>query len=293
MPRRQRTIARPAHVTGFGYWSGRDVTVEFRPAPPNTGIVFVRHDVSPATRVAASVDHRVDVPRRTTLVSGPGRVEMVEHVLAALAGLQIDNCEVWVDQPEMPGMDGSCLPLVDCLWQAGSHTQETPRRVLTVRKVTRVGHDDAWVEARPNATPGMVVHYHLDFGLGNAIGRQQFQTTVTPDLFLRDLAPARTFIFREEAEWLRKQGIALRVTYRDLLVFDRSGPVDNSLRYPDECVRHKAMDMVGDLALAGCDLHGRFVAYRSGHHLNAELVRTLLDEYGSELRRPDVMPPAA
>ena len=111
--RNERTISNPAVVEGFGYWSGRDVRVEFRPAPPGTGLVFVRSDLSADARIPANVEHRVEVPRRTVLRRGAASVEMIEHVLAALSGLQIDNCEIWVDQPEMPGLDGSSLKFVE------------------------------------------------------------------------------------------------------------------------------------------------------------------------------------
>ena len=281
LPRPQRTLARPARITGFGYWTGRDVTVEFRPARADTGVVFVRRDLTPGRRIPALVQHRVETPRRTTLVCGGTSVEMVEHVLAALAGLQIDNCEVWVDQAELPGLDGSSLPLVQCLSAAGVQAQPTLRPTLVVRHILRVGNDQAWVEARPGQSPRTMVHYDLDYGPGNPIGRQQFEALVTPEVFVQEIAPARTFVLREEAEWLRKQGIAQRATHRDLIVFDRKGPIDNVLRFADECVRHKALDLIGDLALSGCDLHGCFIAHRSGHRLNAELVRVLLSQYGT------------
>jgi UDP-3-O-acyl N-acetylglucosamine deacetylase len=279
LPRSQHTIARPVRITGFGYWTGRDVTVEFRPARVNSGVVFIRGDLKQTPRIEASVHHRVETPRRTTLMCDGHRVEMVEHVLAALAGLQIDNCEVWLDQPELPGMDGSCLPITDCLVQAGVRTQAAPRAQLVIRRTTRVGNEEAWVEARPSTWPEAWLQYELDYGPGNAIGRQKFTARLNPETFLRELAPARTFVLREEAEWLRQQGIAQRATYQDLLVFGRSGPIDNDLRFPDECVRHKTLDLVGDLALTGCDLRGHIVAHRSGHRLNAELVKALLRQY--------------
>ncbi len=126
--RKQQTIAAPVTVEGVGYWSGEDVRVEFCPAPIDTGIAFVRADLPGAPRVPATVYHRVEIPRRTTLRCGEAGVEMIEHVMAALAGLQIDNCEVWVDRPEMPGCDGSCLPFVEALRSAGVLPQEALRR---------------------------------------------------------------------------------------------------------------------------------------------------------------------
>lgn len=285
-PRRQRTVAKTAAVESFGYWSGRDVRLEFRPAPPNSGITFVRADLGPTARVRASVDNRTDVPRRTVLRSGSVAVEMVEHVLAALFGLQVDNCEVWVDAAEMPACDGSSRMFVDALSSAGFEVQNAMRRVLVVRETTRLGTRDSWVEARPNPTGTFSVKFELDYGPGNAVGKQMLTLPITADSFRRELASCRTFLLKTEADWLLSQGLGKRVTPKDLLIFDADGPIDNELRFRDECVRHKALDLVGDLALADCDLVGHFVAHRSGHRLNADLVRALLSEGApAELRR--------
>ena len=265
-------------MDGFGYWSGQDVQVEFRPAPPDSGIVFVRTDVGPARRIPARVQYRVEVPRRTSLRDGSVRVDMVEHILAALAGLHIDNCEVWVDSPEMPGCDGSSLPFVAALDAAGVTRQEAGRRQWSVPRTFRVGDERCWVEARPAARPGLTVEYHIDYGTSGPIRRQSLALAVTPQAFRDELRAARTFVLEEEAAGMRSQGLGARVTCRDLLVFDERGPIDNPLRFPDECVRHKTLDLIGDLALAGCDLAGHFVAHCSSHRLNAELVVRLLAE---------------
>jgi UDP-3-O-acyl N-acetylglucosamine deacetylase len=240
-------------------------------------VVFIRRDLPHPVRIPARVEHRIEAPRRTTLRAAGASVEMVEHILAALAGLQIDNCEVCVDAAEMPGCDGSSLPFVEALDAAGIIAQPSPRATLIVREVTRLGNDESWIEARP-APGGLSAKYRLDYGRDNAIGRQTLAMGITPDSFRRELAPGRTFMLKEEADWLRSQGLGKRATAQDLLVFDDLGPVENELRFPDECVRHKLLDLVGDLALAGCDLVGHFVAHRSGHRLNAELVRVLLAE---------------
>ena len=146
--RKQRTIARPAEVTGFGYWSGKNVRVEFRPAAPGSGIVFVRSDLDPPRRIPVAVEHRIEVPRRTALAADGSQVEMVEHILAALYGLSIDNCEIWVDGPEMPGCDGSAQPFVAALDAVGVVEQPASRRRLVVMDITRVGDEDCWIEAR-------------------------------------------------------------------------------------------------------------------------------------------------
>jgi len=276
--RSQHTIAKSVEVTGFGYWSGRDIRVEFRPADPGTGLVFVRRDIASLPRIRALVANRIETPLRTTLASNGVSVEMVEHVLAACAGLEVDNCEIWVDQPEMPGCDGSSQPFVDALTQAGIVAQEAFRERLVVTEVTRVGGDDNWVEIRPRPRGGLAVKYRLDYGSENAIGRQTVELVVTPKTFRRELARARTFMFESEAEWLRGRGLGTRVTVEDLLVFGDEGPIGNELRFEDECVRHKTLDLVGDFALAGCEIVGQVIAHRSGHRLNAELVRALLSE---------------
>ncbi len=222
--------------------------------------------------------NRVETPRRTTLEAAGGSVEMVEHIMAALAGLQIDNCEVWVDEAEMPGCDGSSQPFVALLESAGIVEQDAQRRVLVIRNTVRLGDDESWVEARPSTTGGMSIKFRLDYGNGNAIGRQSLQLAITPESFRRELAASRTFMLEEEAQWLLAQGLGQRTTYQNLLIFDKNGPIQNQLRFRDECVRHKALDLLGDLALTGCDLVGHVIAHRSGHRLNAELVRALLSE---------------
>jgi UDP-3-O-acyl N-acetylglucosamine deacetylase len=287
--RKQRTIARPAEVTGFGYWSGKDVRVEFRPAAPSSGIVFVRSDLDRPRRIPVAVEHRIEVPRRTALAADGSQVEMVEHILAALYGLSIDNCEIWVDGPEMPGCDGSAQPFVAALDAAGVVEQPAVRRRLVVTDITRVGDDDCWIEARPLPGGRLSLKYKLDYGQNNPIGKQTIEVAITAASFRQELAPARTFILQEEADWLRQRGLGKRVTNQDLLVFGPDGVLDNQLRFENECVRHKALDLLGDLSLAGCDLAGQFIAHKSGHRLNAELVKVLLKEgqmeQGQALRR--------
>jgi UDP-3-O-acyl N-acetylglucosamine deacetylase len=276
LSRSQRTLARAAVVTGFGYWSGRDVRVEFRPAPENSGITFVRVDFDPVMSIPAVVAQRVESPRRTTLCRGAASVEMVEHALAALAGLQIDNCEVCLDAPELPGCDGSSWPFVEALDAAGIVTQLSPRPLIEVQASTWLGDAEAWIEAEPSPSGALTVDYRLDYGPRNPIPRQSLALRITPDSFRRELASSRTFLHKEEAQRMQALGLARRVTPQDLLVFGERGPIDNALRYPDECVRHKILDLVGDFALAGCDISAHITAHRSGHRLNAELVRALL-----------------
>jgi len=276
--RNQQTLAQVAEFSGFGYWSSKDVRVELRPAPIDSGLHFVRSDLAPHIRIAADARNRLEAPRRTTLACGTAQVEMVEHILAALYGLQIDNCEIWVDQPEMPGCDGSSQAIVAAIEAAGIVSQPAPAKRLVVSEVTRVGDDEAWVEARPHKHNCLSVRYRLDYGPECPIGRETIDLKVNPKSFSSELAPARTFVLEEEANWLRSRGLGTRVTNQDLLVFGPTGLIDNTLRFENECVRHKALDLVGDLALAGCEIVGHVIAHRSGHRLNAELVRMILQE---------------
>jgi UDP-3-O-acyl N-acetylglucosamine deacetylase len=276
--RNERTIGATVVVEGVGYWSGRDVRVELRPAPPAAGLTFVRSDLSPQVRLPALVSHRVEVPRRTVLRQGAASVDMVEHLLAALAGLQIDNCEILVNQPEMPGLDGSCLKFVEAIESAGIVVQPSLRPQLIVREITRLGNDESWIEVRPGKPGELSVRFRLDYRSSIGIGRQTVQLSLNPDTFRREIAPARTFMLKEEADWLLAQGMGKRASLTDLLVFDANGPIENELRFQDECARHKILDLVGDLALSGCDIVGHVIAHRSGHRLNAEMVRVLLTE---------------
>jgi UDP-3-O-[3-hydroxymyristoyl] N-acetylglucosamine deacetylase len=273
--RNQRTITASVAVDGVGYWSGSDVRVEFRPAGVDTGVVFVRCDMKDCPRIPATVDYRVEIPRRTVLQNGEASVEMVEHILAALSGLQIDNCEIWVNRPEMPGCDGSSAPFVKALNSVGAIEQDGIRPWRVVQNPIRIGTEESWIEARPCSSGKTILHYELDYGSSNSIGRQSLEISLSPRHFHMNLAPSRTFVLESEAAAMKAQGLGQRATFKDLLVFGSRGLIGNELRFPDECVRHKMVDMVGDLALAGCDLVGRFIAYRSGHRLNAELVRAI------------------
>ncbi len=203
---------------------------------------------------------------------------MVEHVMAALAGLQIDNCEVHVNRAEMPGMDGSSIHFVHALLAAGREQQESLKATLTVVAPVRVAEGESWIEARPVFDRSLRMTYELDYPHATAIGAQTYSVQPVPDTFIHQIAPARTFLLETEAEQLRLQGLGARVTFEDLLVFGDEGPIDNALRFPDECARHKTLDMIGDFALVGKDLVGDFTASKSGHRLNSQMVFALMQQ---------------
>lgn len=276
-PRKQTTIANQISVSGFGFWSGRDVSLTFVPAAADSGVVFVRTDLPGQPRIPAVIQNRVDGPRRTTLVANGSTVEMVEHVLAALAGLRIDNCEIHVDRAEMPGCDGSSLAFTDALSKTSIVELGSMRREIRIASPIRVGTDDAWIEAQPTTDHQLELAYQLQYECP-AIGQQTYSSIITPENFANNISAARTFVLLEEAEEFKKLGIGKRVTNQDVVIFDDLGPLENELRFEDECARHKLLDMVGDFALSGADLIGKITAYRSGHRLNSQMVFALLQQ---------------
>jgi UDP-3-O-[3-hydroxymyristoyl] N-acetylglucosamine deacetylase len=273
--RYQRTIARPADIEGVGFLTGATVHLRFLPAPEDTGILFRRTDLKPAATIAAHVDQVVGTKRRTILGRGKAQIGLVEHVLAALAGLRIDNCRIELDASEPPGLDGSALGFVKVLQDAGIVRQSEPHEVFAVDEPIVVEHEGATLALYPSDSDELTVSYTLKYDDGAPISRQSRTATITPEHFAAEIANARTYIFESEAAELRRQGIGARTKVTDLLVFGPDGPIDNPLRHADEPVRHKILDVVGDLALFGRDVRGHVVAYRSGHALNVELVRAL------------------
>jgi UDP-3-O-[3-hydroxymyristoyl] N-acetylglucosamine deacetylase/3-hydroxyacyl-[acyl-carrier-protein] dehydratase len=275
--RLQRTIARETELRGVGFIFGTDVAMRFRPAGPDQGVVFVRTDLPERPAVRAHIRNVVPRQRRTTIQEGAASVEMIEHVMAALAGLRIDNCTIEISAAETPGCDGSSRAFVDALSEAGSVELDRERETLVIDQPLTVREGKAVLAAHPGGSDGLVLGYHLDYGRTSPIGTQSMFLDLSPETFREELAPSRTFLLEAEANALRAAGIGERTTASDLLIFGRDGVIDNVLRYPDECVRHKILDMVGDLALLEKDISGHVVAHRSGHQLNAALVRKLIE----------------
>jgi UDP-3-O-acyl N-acetylglucosamine deacetylase len=274
--RNQRTIAGVAEVRGVGYLTGANVTLRFVPAPANTGVVFVRTDLKPAVEIPARADLVTGTCRRTTLGYLPRSVTLVEHVLAALAGLRIDNCVVEVNALEPPGLDGSAGPFARALQAAGQTVQPVPKPVWAVDRPVIVRQKGATLAIYPPRQQEFRVSYCLDYGLKSPIGLQRHSETITPASFRARLAECRTYLTEAEALEMRRQGIGLRTCVNDLLVFGPRGPIDNRLRFANEPCRHKILDILGDLSLTGHDIRGHVLGYRSGHPLNVELARQLV-----------------
>lgn len=273
--RQQRTLAQPAEIQGVGYLTGADVQLRFLPAPANTGIVFRRTDLPGRPLIPARVENVTGTNRRTTLGTAPQCVGLVEHVLAALAGLHIDNCFLEVNAPEPPGLDGSAGGFVQVLRQAGIQIQNAPRERWTVTTPVIVQQANATLGLHPHAHAELRASYFLDYGRHSPICWQTHTQAITPESFVNELASCRTFLLEEEALELQKQGLGKRTATSDLLVFGPQGPINNQLHFANEPARHKILDLVGDLALLGVDVVGHLVAYRSGHPLNNDLARAL------------------
>lgn len=274
----QQTLARPVRVSGRSLFHGIDVQLNLLPAPPFHGVVFERIDLPQPVRIPARIEHVLPAPRRTVLARSGVLVETVEHVLAALAGMHVDNCLLQLDAPECPNGDGSARPFVEAIDAAGIAPQSAPADTLRVGPplVVRDPHDGAQWTATHAPDGGLHIACELIAPVPGC-ERQSLELTVTPQVFAEQLAAARTFVREADVAALRAQGLGLATTTRDLLVFDAAGrPLDNPLRWADECARHKILDAIGDFALAGASLCGWFRGSKTGHRHNHELVRRLL-----------------
>lgn len=282
--RRQRTLNRQVDVAGFGLWSGVDVVYSFRPAAENSGVRFFRDDLPGSEPIPALVQFRIAKPRQTSLVNGNAQVDMVEHVLAALRAARVDNCDIVVNAPEAPGLDGSCEPFLKAFLDAGTTEQSAERPLLKVESpgtflVDDAAPDGARIELAPSLPGETRYEYTLHYDTPRAIPNQKasFRFNEPAEAFLQEIAPCRTFLTLEEAEGLRQMGVCQRVTTKNALVFAPDGIVGNELRFENECARHKLLDMVGDFALAAVDWLGEFRAFKTGHQHNAQVVAALLD----------------
>ncbi|MGL5094517.1 MAG: UDP-3-O-acyl-N-acetylglucosamine deacetylase, partial [Planctomycetia bacterium] len=276
----QCTLRDAVDVVGVGFVTGADVTLRLLPAPADAGRTFIRADLPGRPKIPAHIDYVLPRRRRTAVGLGHAVVEMTEHILAALAGLGVDNCWIELDAPETPGMDGSAAAFVDAILSVGLQEQDRPRRSATPDEPSSAREGDAVTALLPGPADVFETTFTLDYGGAGGVGglaKRSLHVAATPDLFVREIASARTFILEREAAALRMAGLGSRATTRDLLVLDEHGqPIDNAFRYPDECVRHKILDCIGDLALVGRPLAGHLLAHKSGHHLNTAVAKDVL-----------------
>jgi UDP-3-O-[3-hydroxymyristoyl] N-acetylglucosamine deacetylase/3-hydroxyacyl-[acyl-carrier-protein] dehydratase len=276
-------------VEGVGLHLGQACRLTFRGAAPGSGIQFRRVDLPDAPLTPAHVSRAVLSERRTQLGEGDGALHTVEHVLAAVAGLELDDLEIAMDAPEPPVLDGSAVPFVEALEQAGIAEQPGSVQYLDVRRPMRLADGEAAYEARPSDALELAVTIDFPHPL---IGHQTGVYRLTGDAFRTELAPARTFGFVREVEMLRAKGLIRGASTSNAVVLDETGVVDATLRWPDEFVRHKALDCVGDLALAGKRVRGHITATRPSHRGTVLLVRelvTMADEQPRMLGIEEIM----
>ncbi len=270
----QRTVARRVSCTGVGLHSGAPVTLTLAPAPADAGITFVRRDLD--LELPARHDLVVDTRLSTSLGQGAARVATVEHVLAALHGMGIDNCRVEVDGPEVPILDGSAAPFVCMLVEAGARIQREAKRYLVLTRPVEVRDGDKLARLEP--ADGFSVRFTADFG-HPLITDQGFGIEVSDRTFEREVARARTFCFRRDIEAMQARGLARGGSLENAIVVDDFSILNpEGLRFPDEFARHKVLDAIGDLALLGRPLLGALTAVKSGHALNQALVRQVLSD---------------
>jgi len=272
----QHTIAGPIGFSGVGLHTGVPSSARILPAPPGTGVVFRRTDIG--VEIPASVDHVVETAFATVLAQGEAKLSTVEHFLAALYGMEIDNAIVEVDAPELPILDGSALGIARGIDAVGATRQSARRRFFRVYENDRIRQNGSLVTMAPSTELEILVT--VDFP-GTAIGRQWAKFTLSPEAFLREIAPSRTFVLRDQIEALKASGLARGGSLDNAIVVD-GGTVHNSegLRFPDEFARHKLLDFLGDISLLGRPLRGAFVAVRPGHTVN-HAVAEYLAEFGT------------
>jgi len=273
----QKTIKNEGKMHGLGLFGGEETKLVFRPAPANSGITFIRTDIPEPVRISAVAPNIAERSRRTTIKKGAVSIETIEHCLAAVNALEIDNIVVEVNGSELPSPDCSSAEYFNVLKRAGLVEQNVSRKEFVIQKPITITAGDACIYALPYSDDGLNLTYDLDYGGHTGIGRQIFSCRLTPESFEKNLAPARTFLLEAEAKQFQSRGMGTHIGPRDLLVINSDGPIKNNYRFPDECVRHKIVDLIGDLALVGRAIKGRIVAYKSGHALNQQLARKLYE----------------
>ena len=269
----QRTLRRAISCAGIGLHSGNKVTLSLKPAPADSGIRFRRSDLG-GLEVPATVQHVGGINYATGLTRDAVKVDTVEHLLAALVSLGIDNVIVELNSPEVPIMDGSSAPFIYLIHEAGVKRQQRPRRFLKVLRPISLSRGDKRIAVYPSD------HFKVTYSIAfdHPLLRHQARTLrITEESFLEEIAPARTFTFLKEVEMLRQQGLALGGSLENAVVIGESGILNNALRFDDEFVRHKILDVIGDMALVGHPIIGHLVAHRGGHALHTEFAARVLE----------------
>jgi UDP-3-O-[3-hydroxymyristoyl] N-acetylglucosamine deacetylase len=274
MIRYQRTIENPVTCNGIGLHSGKPVAMTLKPAPTDTGIVFVRTDLG-GSRIAAMATNTGDTSYATTLSESGAKVQTAEHILSALAGLNIDNVIVEIDAEEVPIMDGSAGPFIRLIAEAGIRIQEKSQPVLKVIKPIFVRDGNKQVAVWPAETSS--ISCFIDFN-HLLLKEQSLQYVPSDESYLREIADARTFGFMSDVKTLQAKGLAQGASLENAVALGEDSVLNKEgLRYKDEFVRHKILDLIGDFSLIGMPVIGHIIAHKSGHAMNARMVAKLLN----------------
>ena len=278
MENSQKTIKNPVSISGIGIHTGSKVNLRFKPAEINSGISFVRMDMpdKPAIKVdCANLSETYQSLRRTTLAVSGAEVQTVEHLTAVLCALRIDNLIIEIDSAEIPGMDGSAGEFLSALKNAGIAEQEADKKYFSLKEPIFVEEGPAKAAAFPASD--FSICYTLDYD-HPFLKSQYKEILVSPESFESEIAQARTFCLKEEADDLREKGLGKGATYQNTLVVGEKEVIKNTLRFPDEFVRHKILDLIGDLYILGMPIKARIMAVRSGHSLNLKLVKKIYQQ---------------
>ena len=280
----QQTIQNEATISGCGLMLGEPVELTFKSAPEDYGVVFHRIDLpgKPAIKVCPN-NYDLAIPRCTSLRSGDAAISSVEHLMSALAGMRIDNVSIDINAPEPPALDGSALPYVRLIKQAGIIQQDAPRSLIELSEPFAVYDKDRQLIMLPSDF--MQVSFVYDHP---QIPSQVATFTIQPEIYENEIAPARSFCFADEVEALKKQGIGKGAAHENVIVVDEGQTTSDALRFDDEFVRHKILDLIGDLYLGGQLPKSQVVAIRSGHTLHAQLIQKLAEKnlIGQQLTKP-------
>ncbi len=278
---KQKTIEREIGLEGIGLHTGNLVKVRFKPAAVDCGINFIRIDLPDRPVIKASLNSLFvpspapTSPRRTTIGDDKVQIYTIEHLMATLAGLGIDNIDIEIDNNELPGLDGSSLNFLEALLKAGIKEQDRERKYFMVKEPIFVEEDSASIAVFPASV--LKISYTLSYD-HPLLKAQVLQLNITPSVFQKELASARTFCLEEEVEVLKRQGFGRGANYDNTLVVGKSAVIKNKLRYEDEFVRHKILDLLGDLYLLGQPIRAHIIAIKSGHSVNLKLTQKINEQ---------------
>ena len=275
----QRTLERPATIEGIGLHTGERVSLTLRPASANSGVVFCRLDLPDHPVIPARPEHVVDTQYATTIAKGGASVKTIEHLMSALAGLGVDNVRVDIRGPEVPILDGSAAPFASLLRQAGIRRQFAPKTFLKVRQAVTVEAGTRSLRIVPS--PKLRVIYTMSFD-HPFLGVQTTALEVGRERYVNEVAPCRTYGFVRDLDMLARLGLAKGGSLENALVIGEEGILNGPLRFPDELVRHKVLDLLGDLYLLGKPLVGTIIAHGAGHQMHLQLVRRIQEQLGPE-----------